>query len=89
MTEHKSETLIDSCTGCAFADISDAADMVCSFEPNFAAAPKKRHLKLSDVSDEDIKRKDDKTLCVLVDWFYRYDKKPGWCRLKKTSLTYE
>jgi len=84
----RTDTLIDKCKGCPFLDIADSLDRVCTFKPNFKVAPKKRHYRKSHV-DPDVKRKGDYTMCVFIDWFYEYDKKPGWCRLKKTSITYE
>jgi hypothetical protein len=87
MSEHKQETFVTECEHCQFCDCADSLDMVCNFEPNFEVAPKKKCWRLSDFHD--VKRKDDRVVCVDVDRFYTKGNKPKWCRLTKVSLTYK
>lgn len=79
---------VNKCRGCPFVDIADSLDRVCTFRPNFSVAPRRRCLRQSDIYPN-IKKADDSITAVLVDWFFDYDKKPKWCRLKETSITYE
>lgn len=81
---------VDKCRGCDFQDFSDGLDPVCIFEPNFADAPRRNLLRLSDVSEERVKRCDNKVLCVFIPFerVFNVDKKPKWCKLEETSITY-
>lgn len=83
-------TKIDKCRGCPFQDIADSCDPVCTFAPNFADAPRRNLLKLSDVSDKRVKRSDNRVLCVFIpeERVFSVDKKPIWCKLEETSVTY-
>lgn len=83
-------TKVDKCRGCDFQDIADSADPVCIFEPNFTNAPRRNLLKLSDVSEERVKRSDNRVLCVFIpeERVFNVDKKPAWCKLEEASITY-
>lgn len=81
---------VDKCESCGFRDMAYSPNPACNFEPNFEVAPRKNCLMLSDVSEEDVKKKDDKTLCIFLDKaIVEKEAKPKWCRLISTSITYK